>query len=636
MSVSTLRKISILLSDVRPDLRSEWAPENEVEFDSISTGSHKKVRWVCSNYGDHIWEASVPTRLRSGCPYCSNRRVLKGFNDLASQYPNLAAEWSPSNCVGPDAVTAGSDKKVEWVCSKHAQHVWTAYVYSRTKGSGCPYCANKKVLPGFNDLATTHPDLAEEWYPQNSKQPTEISHGHDKNVKWICSNDRTHIWSAKPVDRTNGNGCPFCSGLRAHPGTTDLSTVRPDIAVYWSEKNNLTAQDVTATSTKKMWWVCDKGHEFTSQVQYRTRRDTFTCPVCSNKKVLLGFNDLATTHPELAKEWSPDNTLSPTQVTFGSETRVKWVCINNPEHTWEAVVYSRSKGSGCPHCGLNTSKGESEIQNFILSLGIPMEEIIRSSRKIVPNAELDIYLPNHRIAIEFNGTYWHSDMFVSKEYHKQKTSICAERNIRLIHIWEDDWRLKQEIVKRLLKNKIGIKDETTVYARKTKVVSIDKHKATEFFNLNHLLGYTSGTYYIALETDDGIVAAMILTRRGDILTLDRYATSCNVPGGHSKLVSWVEKNIEYSTLVTFADLAVSNGDLYEKTGWTRDKVLKPDYMYVVGNKRVHKFNYRKDRFKKDPSLKYDPNMTETELAMLNNIPRIWDCGKIRYTKERPI
>ena len=636
MSESTLRRNSILLSDARPDIRSEWAPENSVEFNTISTGSHKLFKWVCSNYTDHVWEASAASRMRSGCPYCANRRVFAGFNDLASQYPHLAAEWSPSNLVSPSEITPGSDKKVEWICSEHPEHIWTAYVYSRTNGSGCPYCANKKVLPGFNDLATTHPELAKEWHPQNSTQPNEISYGHDKNVRWICVTNPEHVWSAKPVDRVGGNGCPFCSGRRAHPGETDLSTIRPDIANYWSYKNITTAQDVTTTSTKEVLWVCDKGHEFVSQVQYRTRGSVFTCPVCSNKQILSGFNDLATTYPDIAKEWSPNNAFSASQVTFGSEVRVEWVCSKNPNHVWEAVVYSRTKGSGCPHCSSNTSKGEADIQDYLSSLGIPTEEIVRSSRKIIPNAELDIYLPKHNLAIEFNGTYWHSDIFVSKEYHKQKTSMCAERGIQLIHIWEDDWRLRQRIVKQLLKNKIGLKDEKTVFARKTKVRVADKHELVTFFNENHILGYTTGTYYLLLEAASNVVvAAMILTRRGDVLTLDRYATSCNVPGGHSKLISWVEKNIEYKTLVTFADLSISNGDLYEKTGWTTDKVLKPDYMYVIGNKRVHKFNYRKERFKRDPNLKYDPNMTETELAALNNIPRIWDCGKIRYTKERP-
>lgn len=490
--------------------------------------------------------------------------------------------------------------------------------------------------PKEKSLGYLRPDLLKEWdYSRNTFDPFEI-HVHTKKIAhWVCY--LGHTWSCQVRVRTrDGGGCRYCSHFDAWPGFNDLESLRPDVAKLWDHEKNigLSPSTVTKASNRKIWWVCskDSSHKWEAKVGHMTD-GLRGCPYCSGRKVLEGYNDIFHLYPDLLVEWDYDkNTVLPTEVSKGTDIKVWWKCSNG-HSTYSKINDRVVRGYGCSVCSPKVSSGEDEVHAFLLEIGI--DNIVRNTSKVIRPKEIDLYLPERKMAIEFNGVYWHS-VYHNKGSHATKTEMCTALGIQLIHIWEDDWRLKQEIVKRLLKNKLGIKDETTVYARKTKVVSIDKHKAIEFFNRNHLLGYTSGTYYVALETDDVVVAAMILTRRGDVLTLNRYATSCNVPGGHSKLVSWAEKNIEYSTMVTFADLAVSNGDLYEKTGWTKDKVLKPDYMYVVGNKRVHKFNYRKDRFKKDPSLEYDPNMTETALAMLNNIPRIWDCGKIRYTKERPI
>src|SRR5690606_30137123 len=131
-----------------------------------------------------------------------------------------------------------------------------------------------------------------------------------------------------------------------------------------------------------------------------------------------------------------------------------------------------------------------------------------------------------------------------------------------------------------------------------------------------------------------IVAVCVLKKFRDDLTLSRYATDRLVPGGHSKMISWIQKNLDFDRLVTFADLCVSDGSLYETTGWRRDAELAPDYRYVVGSRREHKFNYRLKRFRDDPNLLFEEGMTEKQLAELNGIPRIWDCGKIRYVMEK--
>lgn len=164
-----------------------------------------------------------------------------------------------------------------------------------------------------------------------------------------------------------------------------------------------------------------------------------------------------------------------------------------------------------------------------------------------------------------------------------------------------------------------------------------------FCENNHIQGGTSGTYYIALknkETDE-IVAVSIWRKEKDILYLDRYCTSVNVIGGFGKLMKYVKgKILNYNNekgidrrivkIVTFADHCVSNGSVYEKLGFTKDKCLEPEYSYYYNGKRRHKFGFRKKRFKNDPELLYKDNMTEKELADLNGIIRVYDYGKTRY------
>lgn len=489
--------------------------------------------------------------------------------------------------------------------------------------------------PKEKSLGFLRPDLLEEWdYSRNTFNPFEI-HVHTKKIAhWVCS--LGHTWSCQVRVRTrDGGGCRYCSHFDAWPGFNDLESLRPDVARLWDHTKNkgLSPSTVTKASNRKVWWVCDKDHNHKWEAKIGHMTDGLRgCPYCSGRKVLEGYNDIYHLYPGLITEWDYDkNTVLPTEVSRGTDIKVWWKCSNG-HSTYSKINDRVIRGYGCSVCSPKVSSGEDEVHAFLLEIGI--DNIVRNTNKVIKPKQLDIYLPDRNIAIEFNGIFWHS-AYHSKDSHSTKTNLCNDLGIQLIHIWEDDWNFKRPIVKRLLKHKLGIKDEVTVFARKTAVRSMSKTDAKYFFDENHLLGFVPGSYYLALENTSGSVAAMILTRRGDTLTLNRYATSCNVPGGHSKLVSWVENNIKYKTMITFADLTISTGDLYEKTGWTKDKVLKPDYMYVIRNKRVHKFNYRKDRFKKDPLLKYDPSMTETELASLNNILRIWDCGKIRYIKERP-
>lgn len=268
---------------------------------------------------------------------------------------NLLSEWHPTlnRPLTPKAVSYGSKKKVWWICEK--SHEWQATVTSRTGcHSGCPSCAGKRLTPGENDLATTHPELAQEWHPIKNHilKPDNVVAGTHQKVWWLCKYG--HEWQAEVNSRTSGTGCPVCSGREAIPGETDLASVCPEVARDWHPTKNgaLRPDKVTAYSNKKVWWVCENGHEWQTAINNRTqkgRKHTY-CPYCTGRKVLEGFNDLATQNPDLAAQWHPtkNKELTPNQVTSGSNKKVWWICEKG--HEWQAVVWTRKTGAGCRIC----------------------------------------------------------------------------------------------------------------------------------------------------------------------------------------------------------------------------------------------------------------------------------------------
>ena len=369
------------LATTHPNLAAEWHPtkNGKLKSDAIIKGGKKKVWWLgaCG----HEWQASVADRKyqNSGCPYCSGRRVLSGFNDFATKMPDLIGEWHPTKngSLMPNQVSYGSGKKVWWQCKEG--HEWQATVSDRSMGNGCPTCAGRRVLPGFNDLATTHPQLAAEWHPtKNGNQtPQGITKGSSKKVWWICA--RGHEWQASPnVRSSNHRKCPVCCGQRVLAGYNDLATKNPSLAAEWHPTKNgsLMPTQVTSGTAKKVWWECEKGHEWQAAINSRSAGKG--CPHCSGRVVTPGETDLATTHPKLAAEWHPTKNipLTPENVMMGSHKRVWWKC-SVCGHEWDAVVYSRSAGHGCPNCGRKGDPQKVNCNPRKLSIDIIKEPSVR-------------------------------------------------------------------------------------------------------------------------------------------------------------------------------------------------------------------------------------------------------------------
>lgn len=195
----------------KPTLLNEWDYERNGSLlpTMVTIGSDKKVWWICAQ--GHSYQASISSRVRGrGCPVCSGKKPLKGFNDFESKCPDLAKEWDYiKNDITPDMVAFGSDKKFWWACA--LGHSYQCSINNRRSGQACPICSNKQTLAGFNDINTTHPHIVCEWdYEHNQFQPTDVSAGSHKKAWWICS-VCGHRWMSPMYNRTSGHGCPECA-----------------------------------------------------------------------------------------------------------------------------------------------------------------------------------------------------------------------------------------------------------------------------------------------------------------------------------------------------------------------------------------------------------------------------------------
>jgi hypothetical protein len=473
-------------------------------------------------------------------------------------------------------------------------------------------------------FASEFPLLCQNWdYANNSIAPTEVSPKNSYKAAWLCG-ICGYSWTARlnkiavKGDRTY---CPKCEGTVSD----SVLVTHPEI-IHWVTDRTVLSE-LSRGSNKTVTFTCPQNHHsFDSSV----KKFSFVCPVC-----FLSEKSIAVVAPHLVAEWSPKNTLKPGEISYASKKSVSWTCEKG--HEWETPAYQRTTHkTGCPQCAATTftSSAEKELVSFIKTQVVV--EVVTSDRIVLSGQELDIYLPEKNLAIEFNGLYWHSEAAgKDKWYHYKKWEACREKDIQLIQIWEDDWNRNPEMVKRMLAHKLGVA-EAKVYARKTRVIPVSQKEANAFLDANHIQGAVDGSIRVGLTCGDGLVALMVLKKEprtgGKVLNLLRFASSKQVPGGFTKLINHVLKTSpEVTEIITFSDNAISDGGLYRNNGFVQVKDLEPDYSYLVRGQREHKFNYRLNRFRTDDALSYEEGLTESDLARLNNLYRIWDCGKIKWS-----
>jgi hypothetical protein len=295
------------LAVLYPELVDEWHPLKNGKLNPyyFMPRSNRILWWRCME--GHEWKASIANRTgvnKTGCPICSGKQVLAGFNDLATKNDSLSKEWHPklNGMLKPSDITVGSSKKVWWKCFA-CSHEWNSSVADRNRGQGCPVCGKIKQVDNriankidkTGSLVDTNPSLAKEWHKDlnESLKPEGVLANSHKKVWWECS-DCSHIWQAQIKSRNMGRGCPKCAEVQRRVTQNakqiktrgSLETLRPDIAVEWHPVLNgsLTPSNVTVSSGKKVWWQCSNcEYEWEAYINNRTSKGS-GCSSCSRRR----------------------------------------------------------------------------------------------------------------------------------------------------------------------------------------------------------------------------------------------------------------------------------------------------------------------------------------------------------------
>ena len=370
-------------------------------------------------------------------------KILKGINDLATRYPEIAKQWHPieNGNITPDQIAPHSNKLVYWLCEKG--HPYKMSPDKRVNGQNCPYCNNRRLLVGYNDLETTYPNIAKEWdYSKNVGRPRDYTYRSMYKAHWKCS-ICGHQWTALIRDRVDSKYqlCPVCTlakrGKERHNrlikklgGITD-----PLLIAEWDySKNEKGPEEYRPQSNESVNWICSKcGYRYKARISNRTALGR-GCACCAGKVVVPGVNDLASTHPKLAAEWHPskNGNLRPTDVSYGMATRIWWLC---PEgHAYQATLLHRSSGTNCPRCnsGRQTSFAEQAVFYYVKKV-FP-DAISRYKEIFDKSMELDIYIPSIKLAIEYDGVAWHKSDKLKREIKKYQ--ICQKNGIKLLRLKE--------------------------------------------------------------------------------------------------------------------------------------------------------------------------------------------------------
>ena len=424
-------------------------------------------------------------------------------------------------------------------------------------------------------------------------------------------------------------------------------------------------------------------------------------------KTVPGVNDLNTTHPEIAKNWHPNNLKNPTEVTAKSEYRAIWY---DPEHndTYERTVIQQVKSKGrspighggtaqqgnniarhYPHIAalLHPTKngnvtaediapksktmywwfdketGQSfrrTPNDMIMRSPLPpcasssvaeteiikavspnyTSDIIHHDRLALGNGkELDIYMPEDRFAIEYNGVYWHSDKWLDNDYHKNKYIVAGVNNINLLMVWSDDYARNKEIVIDTIFHKLNLSKKPRVFAKNTEIVFLSFDEAEEFcsrYQVNRFEENFDVCIGLANCVTKEVVAISTWKKEKLSLTMNNCCTSNHVVGGLGKMVKRAKryaKDNYIDKLIAYADLSQCYKGSFEKVGFKYESFIEPTFMYQRGDKRFSEKEINYKFFKENNRLIYDKSLSLEELIAMNNLYKVWDCGKIKYVIE---
>ena len=596
--------------------------------------SKTKVCIICPIHGE-FWQTPDKHLRGHKCPLCSKTKpkqwdeVYKTFIEKhGSQFDYSKVDFKNMNT------------KV-YIIHKDCKNGFWQTPKNHIKGHGCPYCKNNKISKKLTktterfieECKNVHKnayDYSKVKYTSSKDKICIICHRKDKN-----GFEHGEFWQ-EANSHLSGCGCPKCGMESAVNHKKEIYTTERFIEISQDiHKGKWLYNDKTVYVSAKtpICIICPVHGEF-----WQTPDKHLSgcgCPKCGGTKKLSNKEFIVK-----AREVHGDKYDYSKVEYIDAHTKV---CIICPEHgEFFMTPNTHLNGCGCPSCSHKVSKDENEIYNFVKKYcDTKVEHNVRGI--LSNNRELDIFIPQKKIAIEYNGMRWHSEQFQKdKNYHLNKLEECNRKGISLIQIFEKEYITNKEILLKNLLHIIGCPNfGTKIEAKNCIVKEIGKKTTKKFLEMNDIQGYVASTLHLGLYHKEQIIDIMTFKKLnnniGNEWQITRYVNDINyiVKNSFDAIFNYFIDNYKPNVIKCFVDrrwLLDKRDDLYVKNGFVLDKIIKPDYRYTrTQNEYINKSSFKKEFLHK----KYDFPLTMPISEMLKNIGyyKIWDCGRFLYRWE---
>jgi len=459
-----------------------------------------------------------------------------------------------------------------------------------------------------------------------------LKEGYGKYCSLICTNkNKDHIQNVKNTNNKKyGGNAPINS-----------QSVKNKI-----EKTNLQKYGVENTYNRidlvEKGFLQKYGVNHVSKVEGVTERKKLTNIEKYGKSTILSTSEVLGKTHDTRRKYFIEKYDKFDFITYTGDTLniICQVCNKNYDIHRNSFRYRvLANVNPCTLCnpiGESTSIQEKELQKLVAE--ITNGNCLLNDRSLISPKELDIFIPDKKLAIEFNGVYWHNEFFVEKEYHLKKYLNCKSKNVDLIQIFQDEWEVKKDIITSLIKNRLGINGKNVIYARKCEIKVVGNKEHNDFLNKNHIQGKVNSSVKLGLYYNDELVSLMTFGRLRKSLgskhvegewELIRFCNKLNynVLGGASRLFKSFIKTYDPKKILSFSDNRLFNGNMYKVLGFEYEGYSKPSYFYVINGIRYHRYNFRKDVLVAEG---YDKDKTEHQIMQERGIPRIYDCGNKKW------
>jgi len=580
-------------------IRKEFEKEGYQLLTTDYVNNVQKLEYICpkGHIGTIRWGDWSGGHRCAECVGCKKKDInfirqefeKEGYQLLTKEYKN-------------------SSQKLEYICPKG--HIGTIVWGNWQQGARCAECNGTKR----KDINFIKQEFEKEGY----QLLTTIYKNSKQKLEYICPKE--HRSSITWSDWNSGKRCAECSGKKKK----DINFIRQE---FKKEGYELLTKEYI-NSSQKLEYICPKGHR--SSITWGNWTSNYRCKLCAD---IVLRKDVESVRQAFEKEGYQLLTTN----YKNSMQKLRYVCPI--KHKGNTTWARWQQGHRCAKCANIISTPETKIFNFLLPY---FPNIIHNDRKIIAPFELDIVISFKKVAIEYCGLYWHSELHgKDKNYHLNKLNKAKEQGYRLITIFEDEYLNHKEVVLDRLKIILGVSDAIKVNARDCIIKEIDTKVARIFCDTYHLQGYGNSKVKLGAYLNNELLSVMTFskpsiakgTKSSDSNTyeLNRFCSKINynIRGIASKLLIYFNRNYAPSLIISYADKRWSDGNLYKMLRFKYVYDSDPNYWYITQGKRFHRFNFRKNVLKEKLD-EFDPNMSEWQNMINNGYDRIWDCGNMKF------